>query len=866
MDPITAIGLLGSLANLIQASNEALKIAKAFKDGDREITELLNDIAVFQEALKGFDRILRSRHARHNISTEVINRALADASATFQEMDDGLQEMSKSDISAVRRMKWVQNKSGLKKLHERLKGQSTMLQSFLALAHTFVLFIAMAPPSLTYLLCSETFLFACNQHPEFLQIRSRSADEVATVTTAVAKESSTNAAERPHLGSFQLRPYSTNDVRRQSVSTLASAVSESTSSISTTQSSVLSGRRKSRDTAASSIDGNDSLEKVGSNVSGETDRSTKSRSTVAGPLAIRKACRYDCYCDCHRWDSASQYARRGAKPLCTDLTCQAASSTQEQAAVNTSKFFRKALSQIMASKSIKVRYDLATFRMVAEGSDAVRFVKHGNLDGLKSSLRSGDATLYDTTPDGWSLLHTAAYSRQLPIVKFLIEAGGDTEVTDVGSRKPADFAIFKSLADDATHLEREMVEVFSQKDDYVRDFEFTPIHIAALNLYEAGDVERPSLEQLIELVDDCNNSKPGTDWAKWKSRYKKRSPLFGDILELFRASAFEKPKSTKIIHNLIDQKDKKNHWTPLHWAISAGQKDKVQVLINHGADPFVLSNLQANILHTAAESKAVGVIDEALRLHKRFPEQLDINKPNHWGETPLHVASWGALDCVKKLLDAGADRQIQQEDGQVALHFCALSERGDTRRKIASLLTGGDSSSSINIQDTDGRSALFDFLDDPSCVEQLVGCGARLDLLDESGKSVFHHACIQDENASLQKMLLRQSAPGSVMPTVKDHDGNTALIQALRHRSPACATTLLGLDDPGDPVGQAGWTVAHHAAQLGDAAVLEAALKHPKSVKGMKTIDGKTVEVVAMEAGNWQGEVKLLLRQYNAIT
>lgn len=61
--------------------------------------------------------------------------------------------------------------------------------------------------------------------------------------------------------------------------------------------------------------------------------------------------------------------------------------------------------------------------------------------------------------------------------------------------KPADLAILKSLADDATHVEREIVEVFSQKDDYISDFEFTPIHIAVLNLYDPGDRVRPSLEQ-----------------------------------------------------------------------------------------------------------------------------------------------------------------------------------------------------------------------------------------------------------------------------------------------------------------------------------------------------------------------------------
>jgi hypothetical protein len=70
-------------------------------------------------------------------------------------------------------------------------------------------------------------------------------------------------------------------------------------------------------------------------------------------------------------------------------------------------FIRKALSQVMSSKSVKVRYDLNTFRMVSEGSDAMRYVKHGNLDKLKICMEAGEATLWDTAPDGWSLLHVS---------------------------------------------------------------------------------------------------------------------------------------------------------------------------------------------------------------------------------------------------------------------------------------------------------------------------------------------------------------------------------------------------------------------------------------------------------------------------
>ena len=138
MDPITAIGLLSSVSQLIQASNSLLELIKSFKDADKELLELLNDISVFDEALKGFDRVLRSRQTRHNISGKVINSALEVAFATIQDLETRLVQMSKSEVSPLRRMKWVQHKSSLKKLHDRIKEQSAMLQSFLALAHAFV--------------------------------------------------------------------------------------------------------------------------------------------------------------------------------------------------------------------------------------------------------------------------------------------------------------------------------------------------------------------------------------------------------------------------------------------------------------------------------------------------------------------------------------------------------------------------------------------------------------------------------------------------------------------------------------------------------------------------------------------------------
>ena len=136
MDPVSVISLLGALCNLIEAGNRLYKIAKTLKDGNSDLSVLCSDVAFFEEALKGFDRILRSRQARHNISADVISQALEESSSTIEQLETLLSSIAAAESPTVRSVKWLQNKTSIKKLHERIKTQSGVLQSFLALAHT----------------------------------------------------------------------------------------------------------------------------------------------------------------------------------------------------------------------------------------------------------------------------------------------------------------------------------------------------------------------------------------------------------------------------------------------------------------------------------------------------------------------------------------------------------------------------------------------------------------------------------------------------------------------------------------------------------------------------------------------------------
>ncbi|EER38664.1 ankyrin repeat protein [Histoplasma capsulatum H143] len=787
MDPVSAIGLIASIGTLLKASKGTLDLIKSYKHAPKDLFELVHDLEIFEEALRGFDRVLRSRQTKHNISEKILRTAINDGSATVKDLEKRIKQVYKTENSNLRRVRFVQNKSHFETLAKQIKSQ-------------------------------ETFLAMCNQHPQLLETCSTGVEEMASepqFPSDMSESRSPLISRYPSSNSSSIISMSLGSSQPSSRSSISSKNSSTTTSTSFGNTLSVQGHSDRR----------------GSHVSPQSSTLVDSRSTSS--LIIRRACRHDCYCKCHDEPTTGESQtpssrfnarvfRENNKPKveCSDPGCAATISQEKPIPVS---FFKKAISNMMSTSSIQVRYRLNTYRMVPEGSNAMRYVKHGNLEKLKLAIESGEATLWDTAPDGWSLLHTAAYARQLPTVQYLVELGAETEVSDLGARKPVDFAFLKSRGADATQTEKDIVQVFSKQDDYIDDYEFTPIHIAVLDLYDPEDLERPTLEELLDFVDHANNAPHGTNWSHWKAKYQKRSPLFVTIIEQFRVSAAENPDTGKIIQNLVDQKDRKFHWTPLHWASATGQADKMKILVNTGADPFIKSNLNANILHAAVESNALESLSYALEIHKRYPDLLNIDQSNVF--------------------------QIVGEKCETVALLCDASNTAKL---------------DIDAQDEDGRPPIFDFVDDLECMKCLTRHGAKLDLLDNSGNSIIHHACMQGESDSLET-LLQLPGDGKLILTRKNNDGNTALIEALRHESIDCAAILLELDDVGDIVGQDGWATVHYAAKLGDPILLKAVLKHPTFTRGMKTGDGKTARVIAMEAGHWQGEIKDLLHRYNAL-
>jgi hypothetical protein len=139
MDPISLIGLLSSLSSLIGASKKVIDLINSFKDGDKELIGLSNSVSLFEENLKGFKRVLRSRWGGHNISVETINNAIKESAGMMKELEDRLLSIFKSESLTVRRMKWVQHKSTFEKITEDLKGKCMMLHSLVSVAQLYMI-------------------------------------------------------------------------------------------------------------------------------------------------------------------------------------------------------------------------------------------------------------------------------------------------------------------------------------------------------------------------------------------------------------------------------------------------------------------------------------------------------------------------------------------------------------------------------------------------------------------------------------------------------------------------------------------------------------------------------------------------------
>ena len=245
----------------------------------------------------------------------------------------------------------------------------------------------------------------------------------------------------------------------------------------------------------------------------------------------------------------------------------------------------------------------------------------------------------------------------------------------------------------------------------------------------------------------------------------------------------------------------------------------VEIILEHGAEVNALNKVDRNALHVAIIDKAPIATVELL-----LKSGVDVNQKDTHGSTSLLYASTTTTDCVRLLLEHGADTNLPNKLGQSPL---MLSIRPPNRKRTHCdipklLLNAGadvnakdkfqrsplhysssyknadvaalfiDHGANINCADESNQTPLMfsifytDDRDSDACHRVLLEHDCDIHIIDTRGNSALHHAA-RCGRAQLLEELCQRGADINL----KSEKGFTPLISSIQEGKINCMKILL---------------------------------------------------------------------------
>ncbi|CAI8026334.1 Putative ankyrin repeat protein MM_0045, partial [Geodia barretti] len=297
----------------------------------------------------------------------------------------------------------------------------------------------------------------------------------------------------------------------------------------------------------------------------------------------------------------------------------------------------------------------------------------------------------------------------------------------------------------------------------------------------------------------------------------------------------------------LDIQEKGTGWSALHFSAETGNSATTVALLKAGANPRLKDKNGDTAVIIAVKRHDPVTLRELVR------EGSDLNLQNQEGLTPLMIAARrGMADITKILLEGEHIMDIQEKGtGWSALRFSA--ERGYSATTEALLKAGANA----HLKDKNGDTAVIIAVKrcHPATLRELVRAGSDLNLQNQegltplmiaarswrtditnillegeninldiqekgTGRSAFHFSA-ETGNSATTVALLKAGAN----PRLKDKNGDTAVIIAVKRHDPATLRELVRAGSDLNLQNQEGLTPLMIAARRGMADITKILLE-----------------------------------------
>ena len=277
---------------------------------------------------------------------------------------------------------------------------------------------------------------------------------------------------------------------------------------------------------------------------------------------------------------------------------------------------------------------------------------------------------------------------------------------------------------------------------------------------------------------------------------------------------YSKDKYIKLLIDKMNDVNTKNldGKTYLHRAASSYSANIVKLFLDKGLSPDIKDN-EGNIPLSLALKKGLNDPKAAVYL---IEKTKDLNAQNNEGLAPIHIATEiGYDDIVPMLIEKGVDLNITSNNGtalRIAISHLpfrvdtwmdyvnggdglmgdSMKRHKDNRAYVKIFKMLIDAGADVNIQDKNGDTAINYFCGvvsseymcyranlienlDEFVVEYLIDHGADIDIANKKGNTPLYSNIIQNNNQNVTYMLLEKCSDIDF----ENSDGDTALCLAL---------------------------------------------------------------------------------------